>query len=108
MPPRKKDLPEKWQQSSKALRAVQVAFYVDEQVQNKIRHDACMSGMSPSDMIREIIDLPVHAPPKRPRLTASFSDEDYTLLATRYGLDPSDQMEIRRRVMQELIEYSND
>ncbi len=102
----KKELPSKWQASSKAMRAVQVAFYVDEQVQNKIRQIACLNGMSPSDMIRQITKLPVSAPPKRPRLTASLNQDDYVQLATRYDLDPQDTLEIKRRVMQELIDFA--
>jgi len=106
MTDKKKELPKKWQASSKALRAVQVAFYVDEQVQTKIRQDACMKGISPSDLIRTITQLPVSAPPKRPRLTASLNANDYTMLAERYGLEVSDTLEIKRRVMEELIEYA--
>ena len=102
----KKELPKKWQASSKAMRAVQVAFYVDEKVQNKIRQEACLKGISPSDMIRHITDLPVSAPPKRPRLTASLNHEDYQLLAERYNLNPEDTLEIKRRVMEELISYT--
>jgi len=101
-----KQLPSKWQASTKALRAVQVAFYVDEQVQVKIRQVACLNGISPSDMIRQITQLPVSAPPKRPRLTASLNQEDYSLLAERYGLDSEDTLEIKRRVMQELIDFA--
>ena len=106
MTDKKRELPKKWQASDKAMRAIQVAFYVDEQVQNKIRQDACMQGISPSDMIRQITSLPVSSPPKRPRLTASLNAEDYRLLAERYNLHPEDTLEIKRRVMQELIEYA--
>ena len=102
----KKELPKKWQASTRAVKAVQVAFYVDEQVQNKIRQDACVLGISPSDMIRQIANLPVSAPPKRPRLTASLNAEDYALLAERYGLSQDDKMEIKKKVMQELINYA--
>ncbi len=106
MTDKKKILPEKWQASSKAMRAVQVAFYVDEKVQNKIRQDACLQGMSPSDMIRQIANLPVSSPPKRPRLTASLNPDDYRLLAERYKLNSEDTLEIKRRVMEELIDYA--
>ncbi len=102
-----KQLPKKWQASDKAMRAVQVAFYVDEKVQHKIRQEACLQGISPSDMIRSITHLPVSSPPQRPRLTASLNQEDYRQLAERYGLDPEDTLEIKRRVMQELIDYAS-
>jgi len=106
MSDKKIELPKKWQASNKAMRAVQVAFYVDEKVQNTIRQNACLQGMSPSDMIRQITNLPVSSPPKRPRLTASLNAEDYELLAERYGLNSEDTLEIKKRVMQELIEYA--
>lgn len=106
MTDKKRELPKKWQASDKAMRAVQVAFYVDEQVQTKIRQDACMQGISPSDMIRHITNLPVSSPPKRPRLTASLNSEDYQMLAERYQLSSDDTLEIKRRVMQELIAYA--
>jgi len=106
MSDKKRELPEKWQASSKAMRAIQVAFYVDEKVQNKIRQDACLQGISPSDMIRHITELPVSSPPKRPRLTASLNPDDYRLLSERYSLNPEDTLEIKRRVMEELIDYA--
>jgi len=103
-----KPLPPKWRSSDKAVRAVQVAFYVDEQVQQNIRQSACLQGVSPSDMIRNIIKLPVTAPPKRPRLTASFTPHDYQILAKRYQLDASDTLNIKRKVMAELIGHSQN
>ena len=107
MSEKKSELPRKWQASDKAMRAVQVAFYVDEKIQTKIRQDACLKGISPSDLIRQITQLPVSAPPKRPRLTASLNKNDYDLLASRYSLNPQDTLEIKRHVMQELIEYAS-
>jgi len=104
---KKKDLPANWQRSDKAVKALQVAFYVDEQVQKSIRQTACLQGISPSDMIRTIINLPVSSPPKRPRLTASLCPQDYQELAKRYGVDSTDCLEIKRYVMQELIDFSN-
>jgi len=106
MAKKQKELPKKWQASSKAVRAVQVAFYVDDQIQTIIRQNACLQGISPSDLIRQITQLPVSAPPKRPRLTATLNPDDYELLAQRYSLNPDDSLEIKRHVMQELIEYA--
>ncbi|HFE37550.1 MAG TPA: hypothetical protein ENK06_03890 [Gammaproteobacteria bacterium] len=106
MSKKQKDLPKKWQASNKAMRAIQVAFYVDEKIQTKIRQDACLKGISPSDLIRQITQLPVSAPPKRPRLTASLNPDDYAMLAARYNLNPEDTLEIKRKVMQELIKYA--
>ncbi len=100
-------LPEKWAQSAKAAKAVQVAFDMDEKVQYCIRKKALDEGISPSDQIRHILELPVTRKPKRPRLTVSLSPEDYQQLAIRYDLDPEQQLEIKRRVMEELATFSN-
>lgn len=99
-------LPEKWQSSVRAAQAVQVAFDMDEKLQYRIRREALDNGLSPSDQIRHILNLPTSAKPKRPRLTVSLSPEDYVHLAARYGLEPQQQLEIKHRVMDELLEYS--
>lgn len=101
-------LPEKWKKSSKAVKAVQVAFSLDETIQRKIRRSACLQDISPSDMIRSIVQLPTSAPPKRPRLTASFTPQDYEELAKRYGIDATDTLEIKKKVMEELIKYADE
>lgn len=101
----KKPLPEKWQQSADAMKATQVAFDLDERIQTAIRTKAVEDGLSPSDCIRSILSLPISKRPKRPRLTASFNEVDYVALAERYQVESSDKLEIKRRVMQDLIHY---
>ncbi|MDO6428072.1 hypothetical protein Q4489_13710 [Thalassotalea sp. 1_MG-2023] len=96
-------IPEKWQSSVKAAKATQVAFDLDERFQMHIRREALESGLSPSDRIREILGLPVNKRPKRPRLTVSLSGEDYQALAEKYGLDASQQLEIKRKLMEDLV-----
>ncbi|MCT7653956.1 hypothetical protein MBH78_02520 [Oceanimonas sp. NS1] len=46
-------LPDKWQSSVRAARAVQVAFDMDEQLQYRIRREALDNGLSPR--IRSVI-----------------------------------------------------
>ncbi|GGB35297.1 hypothetical protein GCM10011502_05470 [Oceanisphaera marina] len=99
-------LPQKWQSSARAAKAVQVAFDMEETLQYQIRRQALDNGLSPSDQIRHILTLPVANKPKRPRLTVSLSAEDYVFLAERYGLQPSQQLEIKHKVMDELLSYS--
>ncbi|OIN03770.1 hypothetical protein [Oceanisphaera psychrotolerans] len=99
-------LPQKWQSSVRAAKAVQVAFDMDETLQYQIRREALDNGLSPSDQIRHILTLPTADKPKRPRLTVSLSPEDYFYLAERYGLQPEQQLEIKHRVMDELLAYS--
>jgi hypothetical protein len=97
-------IPEKWQSSVKAIKAVQVAFDMDEKIQLSIRKQALDAGLSPSDQIRDILGLPVNKRPKRPRLTVSLALSDYQLLAEKYGLEAEQQLDIKRRLMDELIE----
>lgn len=96
-------LPEKWQSSVKAAKATQVAFDMDEKIQMAIRREALEEGMSPSDQIRTILGLPVNKRPKRPRLTVSLSPDDYLVLAEKYNLQPEQQLEIKKKLMADLI-----
>ena len=100
----KKDLPENWKKSEKSIRAIQVAFEFGTGVSESIRREANKNGLSTSDQIRKIVQLEVK-PPKRPRLTVSLSEEDYQILAQRYGLEASDKAAIREAIRQELIEF---
>jgi len=98
-------IPEKWQSSVKAVKAVQVAFDMDEKIQLAIRQKALKAGISPSEQIRDILGLPTNKRPKRPRLTVSLSGEDYVLLAEKYGLSAEQQLEIKKKLMDDLINY---
>jgi len=100
-------LPEKWQSSIKAVKAVQVAFDMDEKIQLAIRTQALHAGLSPSDQIRDILGLTINKRPKRPRLTVSLAPDDYQTLAEKYGLKAEQQLEIKRKLMDELIEHVN-
>lgn len=98
-------MPDKWQSNVKALKAVQVAFDMDERVQKEIRKAAVEANLSPSDQIRMILGLPVNKKPKRPRLTVSLNLDDYQLLGEKYDIEPNKQLEIKRKLMDELIEF---
>jgi len=101
-------LPEKWQSSIKAVKAVQVAFDMDEKIQLAIRTEALQAGLSPSDQIRDILGLPTNKRPKRPRLTVSLAPADYEVLALKYGLEPEQQLEIKRKLMDDLVNHVTD
>lgn len=101
-------LPEKWQTSVNAIKAVQVAFDIDEKVQYEIRRQALQAGLSPSDQIRSILGLETNKRPKRPRLTVSLNQQDYEKLAEKYNLGSDQQLEIKRRLMDDLISHVND
>lgn len=98
--------PERWQGSDEAIKAVQVAFDVEEGVINAVRKAAFESGYSTSDQVRVVLGLSVIRQPKRPRLTVSLSPDDYAVLAERYGLEAADRLTIKERVIADLIRFS--
>jgi hypothetical protein len=98
--------PARWKGSDEAIRAVQVAFDVEEAVMEAVRTAAFHSNLSPSDQIRKLISLPTSERPKRPRLTVTLSGDDYALLAKRYGLSPDDKLTIKEKVTEELIRFA--
>ncbi len=97
----------KWASSDAALRAVQVAFDVEQQVIAAVRYAALENDLSPSDQIRKILHLPITSKPVRPRLTVSLSDADYELLATRFGLSADDKRAIKEALHRTLMEFAN-
>ncbi len=98
--------PARWSGSDEALRAVQVAFDVEEAVMDAVRAAAFENNLSTSDQIRRLLALPTASRPKRPRLTVSLTAQDYEVLAGRYGLPPADRLAIKERVTQELIRFA--
>ena len=98
--------PARWSGSDDALRAVQVAFDVEEAVLQAVRAAAFHNNLSTSDQIRALLQLAAPTRPKRPRLTVSLTAADYETLALRYGLPPDDKLSIKERVTQELIHFA--
>ena len=84
-----------------------ITAIMDEKIQLSIRKQALDAGLSPSDQIRDILGLPINKRPKRPRLTVSLALSDYQLLAEKYGLEAIQQLDIKRKLMDELIESVN-
>lgn len=97
--------PPRWQDAASALRAVQVAFDVEQAVIEAIRVAAFHENVSTSTQIRAVLGLPVAGKPKRPRLTVTLDEDDYALLAQRYGLAPSDRLGIKEAATRELIAF---
>lgn len=98
--------PARWKGSDDALRAVQVAFDVEEAVMEAVRGAAFHNNVSPSDQIRRLLSLPTPERPKRPRLTVTLSAEDYELLGQRYGLAAEEKLAIKEKVTEELIRFA--
>lgn len=101
-----KQKPARWQSSDAAIKAVQVAFDVEEKVLETVRRTAFEENRSTSDQIRHLLGLPTASRPKRPRLTVSLTAADYAQLAERYGLSPDDRLAIKERVTRELIAFA--
>lgn len=100
--------PARWQGSDDAIRAVQVAFDVEQTVMEAVRLAAFQNHLSTSDQIRLLLELPTSSRPKRPRLTVSLSGADYELLSSRYQLPADDRLAIKERVTQELIAFAQE
>ena len=100
--------PKRWKESDRAIKATQVAFDVENRIIEKIKTDACHQGVAPSDMIRYILGLTVTVKPVRPRLTMSLKEEDYQILAEKYGLKANEKLAIKARIIDEIRAYAED
>jgi len=73
-----------------------------------VRREAFELNLSQPDVVRSILGLPVSRRAKRPRLTASLSQQDYETLGERYQLDPEDALAIKERVLAELVAFASE
>lgn len=112
MPARKKPdsaaQPPQWDKERRAVRAVQVAFDLDEQVQQVIRQEALDLGLNPSDRIRQILGLAVVSKPKRVRLSISLGESDFQALAERFELAEEDRVSIKQQASEALVAHVRD
>lgn len=102
-----KKIPDKWSGNTETVKAIQVAFELDSEITRKIKERAARNDLTPSAQIRKILGLS-YTPPKRPRLTASLMPEDYEILGKRYDVDPSNMLEIKRRIINELVDIHEE
>jgi hypothetical protein len=79
---------------------------MDSKLQYSIRRSALDKGISPSEQIRHLLALPTHTKPKRPRLTVSLTGSDYEMLGERYDIPVEKQLEIKKRVIEELTQFA--
>ncbi len=77
----------------------------DLRVANKIIDEAIRGEMRLSDVVRRIVELPV-AHQEAVHIPVTLSDEDYALLAIRYGIQASDRVAIKRRIFEDLSNFS--
>jgi hypothetical protein len=96
---------DKWEGEKRAVKAVQIAFDVGDDVNRKIRLEAVQRGINPPDRVRQILGLPVTPKPVRPRLSISLSDDDFVLLAEEFGVAVDDKLKIRQLAAEKLIQH---
>jgi len=104
----KRELPEKWKKEEKAIKAIQVAFDLDEKIQYIIRREALDMEINPSERIRQILGLSSNKTPQRPRLSISLKPADFDILAERYQVDVTDRRAIKNQASLELQKYASE
>ncbi len=93
----------KGEKEKRAVKAVQIAFDLGDEVNHKIRLQALEKGLNPPDRIRQILGLPVNSKPVRPRLSISLSNDDFAALADKFGVPAEDRLTIRQLAAEQLI-----
>lgn len=83
------------------------AIECDLKVANKIIDEAIRNEMRLSDVVRRVIELPV-AHQEAVHIPVTLSDEDYSLLAIRYGISASDRNAIKKRIIEDLNNFSGN
>jgi hypothetical protein len=83
------------------------AIECDLRVANKIIDEAIRNEMRLTDVVRRIIELPV-ANPESVQIPLTLTDEDYALLAIRYGISSSDRNAIKHRIISDLGDFSGE
>ncbi|WP_105166685.1 hypothetical protein [Pseudoalteromonas sp. T1lg23B] len=101
------DAKAKWQRQEQAVRATQMAFDLSSEVQKSIKKQAIDQELTPSDMIRKILNLEVKSKKTRQRLSFNLSNEEITLLAERFGVDADDKRAVKQRVAELLIAHTH-
>lgn len=79
----------------------------DLRVANKLIDEAIRNEMRLNDVVRRVIELPV-ANPESVQIPVTLTDEDYSLLAIRYGIPSNDRNAIKRRIIEELNDFSGE
>ncbi len=79
----------------------------DLRVANQLIDEAIRNEMRLSDVVRRIIELPV-AHQEAVHIPINLADEDYSLLAIRYGIPSTDRNAIKLRIIQDLGDFSGN
>ena len=97
--------PETLQHNASGKNADGQSIECDLRVANKIIDEAIRNEMRLADVVRRIVELPV-AYPEAVQIPMTLTDEDYALLAIRYGISASDRGAIRARIIEDLNSFS--
>jgi hypothetical protein len=93
---------------SKAMNGMEnEAIECDLKVANKIIDEAIRNEMRLSDVVRRVIELPV-AHQEAVHIPVTLSDEDFALLAIRYSMNASDRNAIKKRIIEDLNNFSGN
>lgn len=95
-----------WNKQQAAIRATQLAFDLSSKIQKTIKKAAIDNDLTPSDMIRRILDLEVKSKKTRQRLSFYLNDEEIAELAARYSLESDDKLGVKQQVAQALIDFA--
>lgn len=94
---------------SKTVKTTQVAFNLSASSRKKLRVEAAMDDMTPSEKAKEALGLRLVTKKVRPKLILKLTDEEFTFLAEKYGVDPEDKLAIRDKAAEEIIDkYSGE
>jgi len=93
--------------SSKSVKTTQVAFDLSPASRRKLRIEAALDDITPSQKVRETLGLRINAKKTRAKLMLNFTEEDLKFLAEKYNVDPEDKIAIRDKAAEEITrEYS--
>jgi len=91
----------KWSNEKAALKKIQIHFEFQRNIMRAIRHEAADKDVSPSDIVRQKLQLS-YSKIQRPRIGLSFTDAELESLKQRYQLESIDEKEIKRCAMEEV------
>ncbi len=98
-------------QEIKAVNKDQTTNFVNESIDcdlpvaNKIIDEAIRQEMRINDVVRRVIGLPVSAQ-ESVQIPVTLTDQDYSLLAIRYGINTADREAIKKRIIEDLNDFS--
>lgn len=95
-----------WSKEERAVQAVQMAFDLSNEIQRAFRVSAALQDVSTANMVRKVLQLPYRKNRVRPRLTVTLHDDDFEILAQKYGLAADDRVAIRQKVAEELQTFA--